>query len=84
MQGAVQRAVAAVQAAYPRAAYRLACAADEHDCLEVSGGVVDDDSRATMTARMTIPLLLVKPFGSAGITIEHSADRALERMAMVD
>jgi hypothetical protein len=82
LAGAVQRAVAAVQAAYPRAAYRPACAADEQDCLEVSGGVVQNDSRATMTARMKIPLLLVRPFGVAGITIEHSADRALERMAI--
>jgi hypothetical protein len=81
MEGAVRRAVAAVQSAYPAASYRVECGAGDPDCLQVRGGLVEENSRALMTVRMNVPLLLVRPFGLSGIAVEHSADRVLERMA---
>jgi hypothetical protein len=79
IDAAVQRAVQTTQAAYPAAQVSGQCTSGSADCLEVQGGFTDDDSSVSMSARMPVPLMLLKPFGAAGIDVEYAAERASER-----
>lgn len=79
VDAAVQRAVKTVQAVYPAARGAGECEQGSVDCLEVQGGFTDSDTNVFMSARMAVPLMILQPFGAAGVVVEHSAERASER-----
>ncbi len=77
VNAAEQRTVDTVRAAYPAAQRKGECQKETPDCLEVDGQVIDD-TKVTLSARMSVPLTLLKPFRSTGVVVEHSAQRASE------
>lgn len=82
LSAAQDRVVEAVQAGYPPARYQSVCAATDHDCLQVSTSLQDGDSRAFVSAKLHVPLRLLRLFNSDFAVAEHSSTRLLERAAL--
>jgi hypothetical protein len=76
---AQRRVIEAVRAGYPSARYQEMCGDSERDCLEVSTSLADNDSKAIVSAKVRVPLMLLRPSMSDVMAVEHSTTRALER-----
>lgn len=79
LQVAERRVVEAVQAGYPAARHQVVCAPGETDCLEVRASVSEADAKATVTAKVQVPLTLIPYVSGGNATVEHSVTRVLER-----
>jgi hypothetical protein len=84
---AEQRTFDTVRAAYPAVQREGECQPGSPDCLEVEGEVLADgkviaDGKVKMSASLSVPLTLLKPFNSTGVLVEHSAQRASEHALM--
>jgi len=79
LSAAEQRVVEAVQAAYPPARHQEVCGSSDHNCLEVATALADNDSKAIVSAKVHVPLMLLRPFVTDVATVEHSTTRELER-----
>ena len=82
LSAAQHRVVEAVQAGYPPARYQSVCAASDHDCLQVSTSLEDGDSRALVSAKLHVPLRLLRLLHNDFAVAEHSSTRVLERAAL--
>lgn len=78
LSAAERRVVEAVQAGYPPARHQEICADSEFNCLEVSTALEDSDSNVVVSAKVHVPLMLLRPFARNWTTIEHSTTRKLE------
>lgn len=76
---AQRRVIDAVRAGYPPARYQEVCGDSERDCLEVATSLADNDSKAIVSAKVRVPLMLLRPLVSDVTTVEHSTTRELER-----
>lgn len=76
---AQRRVIEAVRAGYPPARYQELCGDSERDCLEVSTSLADNDSKAIVSAKVRVPLMLLRPLVRDVMTVEHSTTRELER-----
>ena len=79
LSAAQQRVVEAVQAGYPPARHQSVCGEGEVDCLEVATVLEDDDSKAVVSAKVHVPLMVLRPFAKNWTTVAHSTTRELER-----
>ena len=80
LSAAQRRVVHAVQAGYPPARPQRVCGDSEPNCLEVATALADNDSKAVVSAKVHVPLTLLRPFPSEVTTVEHSTTRELERV----
>jgi hypothetical protein len=79
LAAAQARVVDAVQAAYPAARPQEACAAEDSDCLQTDAALGQGNEAATVSAKVTVPLYLLKAIGRSHVTVEHSVTRRMER-----
>jgi hypothetical protein len=79
LSAAQQRVIEAVQAGYPSARHQEVCTDFDPNCLEVGASLADNDSKAIVSAKVHVPLMLLRPFLGEVTTVEHSTTRALER-----
>ncbi len=79
LSAAQQRVIEAVQAGYPSARHQEVCIDHDPNCLEVGASLADNDSKAIVSAKVHVPLMLLRPFLGEVTTVEHSTTRALER-----
>ena len=79
LSAAQQRVVEAVQAGYPAAHHEALCAESDANCLEVATSLADNDSKAVVSAKVHVPLMLLRPFLGDVTTVAHATTRELER-----
>lgn len=79
LSAAVQRAVEAVSAGLPQAQWAAQCGADQPYCMEVTADLVDDNTRARLSAQVQVPLFAAQMVGQKSVTIAHQDSRVLER-----
>ena len=79
LSAARQRVIEAVQAGYPSAYPQTVCGESLPNCFEVAASLADDDSKAIVSAKVYVPLMLLRPFLGDVTTVEHSTTRELER-----
>jgi hypothetical protein len=82
LAAAQQRVVESVQAGYPQARHQAICAATDPNCLEVSTALVNNDTEATVTAKVRVPLSLLHLVDDDLAVVQHASTRTLERSAM--
>lgn len=85
VEGARQRTLQTVQAAYPPAKMDLTCGQNaagepsEDDCIDIQAGPVDNGTRARVQASMRVPLALFDWFGMDNHTVvQYEETRTLE------
>lgn len=79
VSAAERRVVEAVQAGYPPVRHQEICGDSELNCLEVSTALEDSDSKVVVSAKVHVPLMLLRPFARNWTTVQHSTTRKLER-----
>jgi hypothetical protein len=78
LDAATQRVVEGIQAGYPAAHYADACGGDTTNCATVVAELSPDSTTAKVSARLTIPLRLLRLGTGSETTVGHSAERMLE------
>lgn len=91
VEGARQRTLQTVQAAYPPAKMDLSCGQNadgepsDDDCINIQAGPVDNGTRARVQASMRVPLALFDWFGMDNHTVvQYEETRTLESSLVGD
>jgi hypothetical protein len=79
LSAAQRRVIEATQAGYPPAQHQEVCEASDPNCLDVSTALSENETKAIVSAKVQVPLMMLRPFGSELVTVEHSTTRVLER-----
>jgi hypothetical protein len=79
LAAAQQRVVDAVQAAYPPARAQDGCGSEDADCLQATATIGKGADTATVSAKVHVPLRLLRAIGSPHVTVEHSVTRRMEK-----
>ena len=79
LTAAQQRVIEAVQVAYPLARPQAICATTDPDCLQVSAGLINDDTEAKVAAKVNVPLTLLHLVDRDLAVVGHESTRMLER-----
>ncbi len=82
LSAAKRRVVQAAQAGYPPVRYQEICGDSEVNCLQVGADLDADTSKAIVSAKVHVPLMLLRFFHKSWVTVEYSTERLLERIAL--
>jgi hypothetical protein len=78
LSAAKRRVVEGVQAGYPPVRYQEVCGESELNCLQVTAAVDASESKAIVSAKVRVPLMLFRLFEKNWVSVEHSTERLLE------
>ena len=78
LDAATQRVLDGIQAGYSAARYGEACGEDSAHCATVDAQISPESMTAKVSARLTIPLRLLRFGNERETTVEYTAERALE------
>lgn len=79
LAAARNRVVDGVQASYPAARAQDACGAGDADCLQTDAQLGAGNETATVSAKVHVPVYLLKVIGDPNVTVEHSVTRRMEK-----
>lgn len=79
LTAAQKRVIEAVQVGYPPARPQAVCGVTDPHCLEVSAAFNDEETEATVAAKVNVPLNFLHLVDSDLAVVQHASTRVLER-----